>query len=150
MELPLFFSVTPRELLAPTPTLPKPTLLGVAVSCEIGDAPEPDREIVVGELLASLETVRLPVTLPEEEGAKRTCKVKLWPTAIEERGVPLAMENEEPERFVWETVTEAVPLFFNVTLRVELAPTVTFPKLRLVGLADRVFEPAVDWVFEVV
>ena len=150
MELPVFFSVTPSELLLPTPTFPKLTLFGVAVSCDAADAPEPDRAIVVGELSASLETVRLPVTLPEEAGAKRTCKVTLWPAAMEYRGVPCVMENAEPETLVWETVTAAVPLFFKVTLWVAVAPTETLPKPRLVGLAERVFEPEVDCVFAVV
>ena len=148
LELPVFFSVTPSVLLAPTPTFPKRTLFGVAVSCNMGDAPEPDKGIV-GELLASLVTVRLPVKLPEEEGAKRICKVTLWPAAMEYMGVPFVMENAEPEILVWETVTEEFPLFFKVTVWVEAPPTATFPKLRLVGLAERVFDP-VDCVFAAV
>ena len=72
--------------------------------------------MVVGELYASLVTVRLPVALPEDEGAKLICKVTLWPAAMEDMGVPFVMENAEPEILVWETVTEEVPLFFKVTL----------------------------------
>lgn len=110
----------------------------------------PVRATTVGELFASLITVKVPEKPPEEDGAKRTCRVTLWPAAMEERGIPLVMENAEPETLVWETVTAAVPPFFKVTLWVVVAPTGTFPKPRLVGLAERVFEPEVDWVFAVV
>jgi hypothetical protein len=116
-------------------------LFGVAVNCDVAAAPEPERAIVVGELFASLVTVRPPVTLPEAAGAKRTCKVTLWPAAMEDRGVPCVMENAEPETLVLETVTAEVPALVKVTLWVAVAPTETFPKLRLVGLGERVFEP---------
>jgi hypothetical protein len=142
--------MTPSELLTPTTTFPKFTLLGITVSCANGATPEPVRLTAVGELLASLVTVRVPEEPPEEDGAKLTCKVTLWPAAMEVRGIPLVMENAEPETLVWETVTAAVPLFFKVTLWVAVAPTETLPKLRLAGLAERVFEPEVDCVFAVV
>ena len=149
LEFPLLVSVRPSELLPPTFTFPKLKLFGVAVNCDVPAAPEPEREMVVGESFASLVTVRLPVTLPEEDGAKRTCKVALWPAAMEDKGVPWVMENTEPDNVVWEMVTEAVPPLFKMTLWVEDAPTETLPKLMLVGVADRVFEP-VDCVFAVV
>lgn len=91
----------------------------------------------------------MPVTLPEDDGAKRTCNVTLWPAATEYRGVPFVMENAAPEIFVCETVREAVPLFVRVTLCIAFPPTGTLPKLRFVGLAERVFDPE-DWVFAVV
>ena len=149
-ELPEFFRMTPSELLTPTATFPKFTLLGITVSCANGATPVPVRVIAVGELSASLVTVKVPEEPPEEDGAKRICKVTLCPAAMEYRGVPLVMENAEPETLVWETLTAAVPVFFNVTLWVAVAPTETFPKLRLAGLAERVFEPEVDCVFAVV
>src|SRR5205823_2255595 len=93
--------------------------------------PVPARVTAVGELFASLVTVRVPEEPPEEDGAKRICRVTLWPAAMEERGIPLVMENAEPETLVWETMTAAVPPFFKVTLWVAVAPTETFPKLRL-------------------
>ena len=148
LELPVFLRVSPRELLPPTFTFPKFTLVGNAVNCGVAAAPEPDKSIVVGELLASLVTVRLPVALPEEDGAKRICSVTLWPAAMEDMGVPFVMENAKPVMLVLETVTEEVPLFFSVTLWVGALPTETFPKLRLAGVAERVFDP-VDCVFAV-
>ncbi len=108
----------------------------------------PDKEIVVGELLASLVTVKLPVKAPEEDGAKRICKVALWPAAIEGKGVPCVTAKAAPEIWVWETVMDAFPPFDSVTLCEALLPTGTFPKLMLVGAADRVFEP-VDCVLAV-
>src|SRR5690242_8096307 len=142
--------MTPSELLTPTTTFPKFTLLGIAVSCATGATPVPVRLTAVGELSASLVTVKVPEEPPEVDGAKRTCRVTLCPAAMEYTGVPVVMENAEPETLVWETVTAAVPPFFKVTLWVAVAPTGTFPKLRLVGLAERVFEPEVDCVFAVV
>ena len=146
MELPVFFSVTPRALVPPTATFPKRTLLGVALSCATGATPAPAKLIVVGELSASLVTVRLPERAPEEDGVNRICKVTLWLAAIEDKGVPWVTVNAAPETLVWETVTVVFPPFVNVTLFVVLLPTAMFPKLMLVGVAERVFE-LVDCVF---
>ena len=72
-------SVTPRELLAPSFTLPKLKLVGVAVSCEVTAAPVPERAMVVGELLALLLTETVPVTFPAAVGAKVTFSVAVCP-----------------------------------------------------------------------
>jgi hypothetical protein len=101
---------------------------------------------VVGELSASLVTVRLPEREPEEDGVNRICKVTLWLAAIEDKGVPCVTANAAPEILTCETVTVAFPLFVSVTLRVALLPSETFPKLMPVGVAERVFE-LVDCVF---
>jgi len=79
LEFPLLVSVTPSELLRPTFTLPKLKLLGLALSCAVAVAPVPDRAIVVGELLALLETATLPVALPAAVGAKATLSVAVCP-----------------------------------------------------------------------
>jgi len=102
--------------------------------------------MVVGELSASLVTVRLTERAPEEDGVNRICKVTLWLAAIEDKGVPWVTVNAAPETLVWETVTVVFPLLVNVTLCVVLLPTETFPKLMLAGVAERAFE-LVDCVF---
>jgi len=75
--------------------------------------------------------------------------VALWPAVIVYKEVPRVTVKAVPETWVWETVTDAVPLFVKVTLCVELLPTETFPKLTLVGLGDRILEPD-DCMFAVV
>lgn len=149
MEFPLLVRVIPSELFAPTFTFPKLKLLGLAVSCAVAVAPVPDRATVVGELFASLVIVRLPVRLPEEEGANWIPSVALWPAAMEDKGVPFVMVKAVPEMLAWETVTDAVPLLVKVTLWVALLPTETLPKLMFVALDERLFDP-VDGMLAVV
>jgi hypothetical protein len=79
LEFPLLVNVMPSELLRPTFTLPKLKLLGLAVSCAVGVAPIPDKEIVAGELVALLATETLPLTLPGALGAKATFSVAVCP-----------------------------------------------------------------------
>jgi hypothetical protein len=80
--------MTPNELLTPTTTFPKFTLLGITVSCATGATPVPARVMVAGELSASLVTVRVPEEPAEEDGANLICKVALCPAAMEDKGVP--------------------------------------------------------------
>ena len=46
-----------------------------AAECAISCTPVPDNAMVVGELVALLATLTLPVTLPASVGAKATLKV---------------------------------------------------------------------------
>ena len=46
-----------------------------------------------------------------------------------------------PETVACEMLTVAVPVFLMVTLCVAALPAATVPKLRLLGVADRVPEP---------
>jgi hypothetical protein len=48
-----------------------------------------------------------------------------------------------PEIVACETFTVAVPVLVRLRLWVELPPTATFPKLRLVNAAKRIPEPGV-------
>ena len=77
-------------LVTPTVTLPKLTLAGITEIC--GCTPLPLSEIVAGELVALLATLRLPVALPAAAGAKLTVSVKLWPAArVTAPGKPLTV-----------------------------------------------------------
>lgn len=139
LAFPLLAKVTPRELVPPTLTLPKVTLLGLAVSCGAAVVtPAPDRATVVGEFWALLVIAKVPETAPEEDGAKRICKVALLPAAMKESAAPCAIVKALLEILVWETVIEAVPPFVRVTVCVALPPTETFPKLMVVGLGERI------------
>jgi hypothetical protein len=68
LPVPESVRVTVRELLLPTVTLPKLRVEGLALSSRV--TPVPDRETVAGELVASLTTEILPLTLPVVAGAK--------------------------------------------------------------------------------
>jgi hypothetical protein len=67
VELPVFVIVITLELLFPTTTLPKLTLVGLTESraCR----PVPLKEIVSGEFVASLTIVNVPVAFPADGGA---------------------------------------------------------------------------------
>jgi len=99
--------------------------------------PLPDSAIIAGEFVALLATYTLPVTLPAASGAKATFSVADWLGNKMVPGVmPLAL-NPVPTGVgvTLEIVTFEFPLFVSVALKELVFPTVTFPKLRLAGLA---------------
>ena len=122
-------------LLLPTLTFPKLRLVGVALSDEICVTPVPESETVAGELVAVLTTETLPAALPAAVGAKVTLKVALRRAARLRGSESPLMLNPAPVTDACETVTLCVPLFLSVTVSVLRLPTVTVPKLRLVGFA---------------
>jgi len=80
VALPLFLSVIGCELLLPTVTVPKLTLVGLAAIC--GWVPVPLSAIVAGGLGALLVIEILPGALPADVGAKVTVKVKFAPALM--------------------------------------------------------------------
>lgn len=80
VELPLFFSVITSELLYPTATLPKLTLVGLTEPSDC--SPVPLRAIVAGEPGALLVIEILPAALPSDVGANVTVNVVFAPTLI--------------------------------------------------------------------
>lgn len=141
LAFPLFVNVTLCVPVCPTVTLLKFNDAGEIVSP--GCMPVPLREIVSGEFEASLVTVRSPVAAPSDGGANRTWTVTLCPTGIEEEGFPPITLNADPETVACEMFTAAVPVFVTLTLCVALLPTATFPKLRLLELAESIPAPGV-------
>jgi hypothetical protein len=104
--------------------------------CEVVDTPDPDSEIVAGELDALLVIETLPVTLPVVVGANVTVRIIFCPASSVSGGVtPLALKPA-PETVTWEMVTLELPVFESVAVWELLVPTVTSPKERLVGLAE--------------
>ncbi len=73
MAVPVFVSVTGWVLLPPTATLPKAMLVGVAPSRAV--TPFPASDTAVGELVASLTIVTLPLATPVVVGANLTDSV---------------------------------------------------------------------------
>ncbi len=97
--------------------------------------PVPPRDTELGEFVASLVTVMLPVTSPVAAGAKVTFTVTPCPgVRICPADRPLALKPA-PESTTFDTVTLEFPLLVKVVACMLLAPTLIFPKDRLVGLA---------------
>lgn len=135
-EFPLLVSVVVSGLLVPSPTLPNDKLAGLVPSDKVGVAPVPDRFITRGDGVPFVVSVMLPLTVPAEEGVKTALKFRLPPAAIVvdvERPVWL---KPVPETAIWENVRVALPLFWRVIGWELLFPTVTVPKLTLVGFAE--------------
>jgi len=98
-------------LVTPTVTLPKPTLAGITEIC--GCAPLPLSGIVVGELVALLTKLRLPVALPVVVGVKPTFRGKLWPAARVTAPLNPLTLNPAPVTATCERLTLAVPVFVS-------------------------------------
>jgi hypothetical protein len=135
---PLAVSVPDELPLLPTSTLPRSMLVGFTVSCPTAAVPVPDRGIVRVGFEALDVIVRLPLALPADDGVNETLKVTLCP-AVSVTGVVIPLKlNPEPVIPTEEIVTLVPPVFVTLSDRDCLFPTVTLPKLRLVGLAPSV------------
>lgn len=116
----------------PTVTLPKLRLVGFEPSAA-GVTPVPDNGMVRVGFGAVEVTVRLPLTLPPEVGVNVALKLALCP-AVSVSGVVIPLSvNPVPLIPSWEIVTLEPPVLVTVPERDCLLPTVTMPKLRLVG-----------------
>jgi hypothetical protein len=99
--------------------------------------PVPEAVIVDGEFVALLATLTLPETLPAPVGAKTTFSVTDWfGVRVVPALRPLVL-NPAPVGATLAIVAFEFPLLVKVTLNVLLLPSLTFPKLKLVGLAAR-------------
>src|SRR2546426_1178129 len=97
--------------------------------------PVPLRAIVVGESVALLTTVTLPVKLPEVAGLKITLKVVLCPAPKVSGGVRPMVVNPTPEALIWEMVTLELLMLVRVIVCERVLLTVTLPNRRVVGVA---------------
>jgi hypothetical protein len=134
--LPAFVSVTPCELLLPTNTLPKSTLLALALSSGVGAMPVPLAEITSGELGASLASETEPVTFPADVGVNTTLNVAFCPGAMLIGRESPEVPNPAPATLAVEIVTLDVPPFCSVIVCELLAPVVTLGKVALSGVAE--------------
>jgi hypothetical protein len=133
LALPEFDSVIVCELLLPTTTLPKATLVGLAVSEELAATPVPVRGMVVGELGALLVSTTLPLTLPAVVGANTAVNVALCPAPIVSGRLRPLMLNPVPVTAASVSVKLAVPELLTVIVCEPLLPVITFPKLTVAG-----------------
>src|SRR5437879_7215932 len=93
---------------------------------------------MVGELVALLTSETLPVAAPAVVDAKTTLKVAACPAAKVSAAVSPLGVKPLPGTLICEMLTPELPELVRVTVcGALLLPTVTFPKLRLVGLAVR-------------
>ena len=91
----MLVTVSDRDCLFPTVTLPKLRLVGLAPSVP-GVTPVPDRGMVRVEFEAVEVMVRLPLAVPADGGANDTLKVVLCP-AVSVIGVVMPLKlNPEP------------------------------------------------------
>lgn len=91
--------------------------------------------MVPGELLALLETLKLPVEVPAAMGEKATFRVAFWPGVRTSPADTPLVEKRLDEVLMLEIVTLEFPVFESVTLRVPEPPIATLPKLRFVEFA---------------
>jgi hypothetical protein len=136
LDPPVFVTVSERDCLLPTITLPKLRLVGFELRTP-GVTPVPDNGMARVGLEAFEVIVMLPLTVPADPGANVTVKVALWP-AVSVAGVVMPLRvKPAPLVATWEIVTLEPPVLVIVSDKDCLLPTVTLPKLRLVG-----FEPS--------
>ena len=91
----MLVTVSDRDLLLPTVTLPKLRLVGLAPSVP-GVTPVPDKGMVRDGFEALEVMVMLPLALPADDGANETVKVALCPAvSVTGAAIPLKL-NPEP------------------------------------------------------
>lgn len=98
--------------------------------------------MVVGEFVALLITEIDPLTAPAAVGEKTVLNVVVEPAAIVTGTVRLVTLKPVPEVVIFEILTLVLPVFVSVTVCVLLLPRFTFPKLRVVVLAESCNAPA--------
>ena len=103
--------------------------------CAVTDNPVPLTASVAGEFVALLATLTLPLTLPAVFGAKVTFTVVFCPGATVVPLTPPLVVIPAPLMVIPESVTLELPVFVSVTGSVFEFPTISFPKLRLAGVA---------------
>jgi hypothetical protein len=131
---PVFESVTVRELLVPTFTLPNESNAGDAFRIATGVVtPVPVNESVFGDPLRLLAIAAEPVALPVVVGLKTTLAVKLVPGVMLSGNVIPPMLKAEPVIVIEDTTTLSVPVFVTITAFVLVVPTVALPKESELG-----------------
>jgi hypothetical protein len=136
VEFPLFVSVTLWELLLPIITLPNARLDVLALSEVVVDTPVPESGIAVGDPEALLIREIDPETAPPAVGANATLNVVLPPPAIVAGTASPLMLNPAPFTDADEIVSVTVPEFWIKIVCEFGDPTITFPKLTLVGFVE--------------
>jgi len=115
--------------------------------CPVVATPAPVNPTLIGEPVALLEILTLPLTDSACLGANVTLSVADWPGASVAPLIPPPATTSVAVTLTPETVMLELPVFFRLTERVFALPTGSFPKLRLVGVATSVREAAMPVPF---
>jgi hypothetical protein len=139
VDPPVFVTVSDNTCFVPSGTDPKLKLAGFAPSAP-GATPVPDNGTDNVGFVALEVMVTLPLALPAVTGANVTLKVALCP-AVRVAGVEIPLtEKPDPLLATFEIVSVVPPVLVTVSDSTCLLPSVTLPKLKLVGFDPR--EPA--------
>lgn len=93
--------------------------------------------MLVGEFVALLAMLTVPLTAPAADGSNATVKVAVCDgSSTRPEDTPLAVKPAPPLVVTPEIVTFEFPLLVSVTLKELVVPSFTLPKLKLVGLAE--------------
>src|SRR6266850_7829702 len=129
---PVLVNISDRFRLLPTCTLPNERLVGFADS--VPDVtPVPERAMLRLGFAPSEEIATLPVTAPPVVGANRTVNDVLWPAVRVKGNASPLMLKPLPVAEAADMVRLVPPELVRFSVRLSELPTVTFPKLKLVG-----------------
>lgn len=134
---PEFVTENVCEPVLPTFTFPTLRLAALAESLPAATAAVPVAltPIVVGALLALLDTVITPVAAPAVVGVNTTVKGTDWPGLMSIGKTGPAATNVVEDELTPERIAVMPPVFVTEKLCVAVLPTVTLPKLNAVELA---------------
>ena len=133
LDPPELVTVSERDCLLPTVTLPKLSLAALGASCPFA-RPVPVSESVVELLEALLVIEAVALKAPAALGLKTRLTDVLWPGRIATGRVGALKEKYWLEIVTLLTVTEAMPVFDAVIVSVLLVPAATVPKSTLAWL----------------
>ena len=125
--------------LVPATTLPRFSVAGFTVNCPtpavLPPVPESARLVTASEALLVIVAVALKA--PAALGVNWTLRLELWPAARVVGRLGAVSEKYLLEIVALLIVTDALPVFEAVTVRVLLLPGATLPKLRLAFPSER-------------
>ena len=104
--------------------------------CDVLETPAAASDIFVGEFVALLTTETLPLTVSTVVGAKVTSSVAVCPGEMVAPITPPLVVILAPVTEIPDTFTLELPVFFKLTASVSDFPSITFPKFKLVGVAE--------------
>src|SRR3981189_988271 len=129
---PVLVNVSDRFTLLPTCTLPNERLVGLAESVP-PVTPVPESAILRLGFAPSESIAKVPDTALPAVGANRTVNDVLWPAVRVNGNVSPLMLNPLPVAEAADMVRLVPPELVRFSVRLCELPTVTFPKLKLVG-----------------
>ena len=129
----MLVSVTGSEALVCRVRLPKFSEVALELSKRVCATPVPETMTLSDGVAALLVKSKVPAIVAAELGSKLIVKAELPPgVMVSGKAIPVSVKPE-PLSDACEIVRLAVPGFFTVMVCVLVTPTLTLPKLTLVG-----------------